>query len=91
MPTKARRAVFSDAVIALAVDELRYHKRGDPYSCAVARSHGKNYILARSKSEGRKRGSVFAIDSDGKVWPTQIVDCLYSVVDEPDVYFVDGD
>jgi hypothetical protein len=84
--TRPAKAIFPDAVIELAKNELDYHQRGDPFTCAIARSHGKNFILARSRTEGKTRGSIFAIDSDGKVWPTQVVDGLFSVVDEPDVY-----
>lgn len=86
MTTKPAKPIFSDAVIALAKDELKYHQRGDSFCCAVMRSHGKNYVLARSQTDGSKRGSVYAIDQDGNIYPTQLLDCLYSVVDEPDVY-----
>jgi hypothetical protein len=84
MSTPAKQPVFSDAIIALAKEELKYLQRGDDFVCAIMRSHGKNYVLARTKTNGRS--SVYAIDSDGRVYPTQLLDCLYSVVDEPDCY-----
>jgi hypothetical protein len=87
--TKPARPIFSDDVIALAKDELRYHRKGDPFSCAIMRSHGKNFVLAGAASDSSRRGSVFAIDEDGKVYPTQLLDCLFSVIDEPDTYHFD--
>jgi hypothetical protein len=77
--------VFSDNVIALARDELRYHQRGDAFQCATMRSHGKSFVLVRTNSE-RGRPGMYAIDQDGRIYQTQIVDQLISVIDEPDVY-----
>jgi hypothetical protein len=85
--TKASKPIFSDDVIQLARDELRYHRQGDRFNCAIARSHGRDFVLARAASDSSKRGSVYAIDEDGKIYPTQLLDCLWSVVDEPDCYY----
>ncbi len=87
--TKPARPIFPDDVITLAKDELRYHQHGDPFTCAIMRSHGRSFVSARAALDSSKRGSIFAIDQDGNVYPTQLLDCLYSVVDEPDCYHFD--
>jgi hypothetical protein len=70
-----------DSINAATISRLR-----------LCEGHGRDYVLARCKAEGRKRGSISGIDANGNIWPTQIVDGLVSVVDEPDVYhFMDGD
>jgi hypothetical protein len=94
--TKPAKPIFSDDVIALARDELRHHQRGDDFQCAIMKSHGRSFVLAhasRGVSEGRGRPghAMFAIDENGRVYPTQAVDGLYSVVDEPDRYFFPED
>jgi hypothetical protein len=85
--SKPAKPVFSDDVIALARDELKYRQRGDDYQVAVMRSHGKDYVLARSNFRGRP--GLFAIGEDGQIFPTQAVDGLFSVIDEPDCYHFD--
>jgi len=82
--TKPVKPIFSDDVTALARDELKYRKRGDDYQVATMRPHGKDYVLARSNFRGRP--GLFAISENGVVYPTQTVDGLFSVVDEPDTY-----
>jgi len=84
--SKQMKPVFSDDVIALARDELKHAQRGDKFLCAIMRSHGKDYVLARAGCDSSKRGSLFAIDESGKIYPTLLLDGLYSVRDEPDVY-----
>jgi hypothetical protein len=85
--TKPAKPMFPDDVIALARDELRYRRQGDDFQCATMRSHGRDYVLARSNFKGRP--GLFAIGEDGKVYPTQAVDGLFSVCDEPDCYHFD--
>jgi hypothetical protein len=85
--SKPAKPVFSNDTIALALDELRYHQRGDNFTCAIMRSHGRNFVLARAASLGRS--NLFAIDEEGRIYETQMVDGLYSVVDEPDTYHFD--
>jgi hypothetical protein len=80
-----RMPIFSADVIELAKNELRYFRRGDDFTCAIMKSHGRNYVLARSNIRGRP--ALFAIDENGQVYPTQSVDGLFSVVDEPDIYY----
>jgi hypothetical protein len=81
--SKPTKPVFSNDVIALARDELKYHRRGDAYQCAIMRSRGRDFVLARaSVSNTDKRGRMFAIGEDGEIFPALLLDGLYSV-DEP--------
>jgi hypothetical protein len=88
---KPTKPIFSDAIVSLARDELRHHREGDDFQCAIMKSHGKSFVLARAASDSTKRASVFAIDEDGKIYPTQLLDCLYSVIDTPDRFYFPED
>jgi hypothetical protein len=86
---KAARPAVSHNTIELAKEELRCYRRGDDFTCAIARSHGKNFVLVHSEAHTVGRGRMYAIDESGTVYPTLLLDGLYSVRDERDTYHVE--
>jgi hypothetical protein len=84
--SRPSKPVFSNETIELAKDELLHHQRGDDYQCAIMRSHGRSFVLVRSNSGSLGRPGLYGVDEAGQIFPTQTVDGLFSVCDEPDVY-----
>jgi hypothetical protein len=68
--SKPAKPVFSDDVVKLAQDELKHHRQNDDFQCAIMRSRGRDFVLARaSVSNTDKRGRMFAISEDGEILP----------------------
>jgi hypothetical protein len=89
MSRPAHKPLISADVIELAQEELRCRRRGDAFQCAIARSHGRDYALVHVTPGSSGRGAIYAVDESGKIFPTLLLDGLYSVRDEPDTYHID--
>jgi hypothetical protein len=87
--SRPAKPVISADVIALAQEELRCRQRGDAFQCAIARSHGRDYALVHTVPSSNGRGAIYGVDAAGQIFPTLLLDGLYSIRDEPDTYHVD--
>jgi hypothetical protein len=87
--SKPTKPMISADVIALAQEELRCRRRGEDFQCATARSHGRDFAIVHAVPGSNGRGAIYAVDEAGNIFPTLLLDGLYSVRDEPDTYHID--